>query len=117
RRTFIGNVPGSPYFGLPVPWNEIYEGSSDETTNTVNRSLCYPVSCKIATDRYTGLDEGENRSNLFRDDYFIRLSETILLRADIGGHLLETFPDRLISGCRCHGMKFTKAAPMKQPTR
>ncbi|MFS8618082.1 MAG: RagB/SusD family nutrient uptake outer membrane protein [Solitalea sp.] len=82
RRTFIGNVPGSPYFGLPVPWNEIYEGSSDETTNTVNRSLCYPVSCKIATDRYTGLDEGENRSNLFRDDYFIRLSETILLRAE-----------------------------------
>src|SRR5690606_39341498 len=55
---------------------------SDETTNTVNRSLCYPVSCKIATDRYTGLDEGENRSNLFRDDYFIRLSETILLRAE-----------------------------------
>lgn len=82
RRTFIGNVPGSPYFGLPVPWNEIYEGSSDETTNTANRSLCYPVSCKIATDRYTGLEEGENRSNLFRDDYFIRLSETILLRAE-----------------------------------
>ena len=82
KRTFIGNVPTSPYYGQPVPWDEIYNGSPDETTNMANRSLCYPVSCKIATDKYTGLDEGENRSNLFRDDYFIRLSETILLRAE-----------------------------------
>jgi len=82
RRTFIGNVPTSPYYGEPVPWEVIYNGSSDAATNKANQSLCYPVSCKIATDRYTGLDEGENRSNLFRDDYFIRLSETILLRAE-----------------------------------
>jgi len=82
KRTFIGNVSTSPYFGQPVPWDEIYNGSSDETTNINNTSLCYPVSCKIATDRYTGLADGENMSNLFRDDYFIRLSETILLRAE-----------------------------------
>lgn len=82
RRTFIGNVPSSPYYGQPVPWEVIYNGSNDATTNKANQSLCYPVSCKIATDRYTGLAEGENMSNLFRDDYFIRLSETILLRAE-----------------------------------
>jgi len=82
RRTFIGNVASSPYYGQPVPWDVIYNGSSDATTNKANQSLCYPVSCKIATDRYTGLADGENMSNLFRDDYFVRLSETILLRAE-----------------------------------
>lgn len=82
RRIFMGNVASSPYYGQPVPWDVIYNGSSDEATNMANRSLCYPVSCKIATDKYTGLADGENRSNLFRDDYFIRLSETVLLRAE-----------------------------------
>jgi len=82
RRVFIGNVPSSPYYGQPVPWEVIYNGSNDANTNKANQSLCYPVSCKIATDRYTGLADGENKSNLFRDDYFIRLPETILLRAE-----------------------------------
>ncbi|WP_295124788.1 RagB/SusD family nutrient uptake outer membrane protein [uncultured Chitinophaga sp.] len=82
RRIFNGNVATSPYFNKPIPWTVLYNGSADATTNTNNRSLCYPVSCKIATDKYTGLADGENMSNLFRDDYFIRLSETILLRAE-----------------------------------
>lgn len=82
RRTFIGNVATSPYYLQVVPWNVIYLASDDESTNNNNRSLCYPVSCKIATDKYTGLDAGETRSNLFRDEYLIRLSETILLRAE-----------------------------------
>ena len=82
RRTILGNVATSPYYKLTVPWSEFYSGSADPVTNDNNRSLCYPISCKIATDKYTGLAEGENRSNLFRDDYFIRLSETILLRAE-----------------------------------
>lgn len=82
RRNFNGNVATSPYFGIPVPWSVMYNGSADPITNMNNRSLCYPVSCKIATDKYTGLADGENMSNLFRDDYFIRLSETILLRAE-----------------------------------
>jgi len=75
RRTFKGNKAGSPYYGIPVPWSVLY-------SNKDNQSLCYPVSCKIATDKYTGVADGENMSNLFRDDYFIRLSETILLRAE-----------------------------------
>lgn len=75
RRTFLGNVPSSPYYGIPVPWSVLYN-------NKDNQSLDYPVSCKIATDKYTGVADGENLSNLFRDDYFIRLPETILLRAE-----------------------------------
>ena len=82
RRVFYGNVSTSPYFKKPVPWEVLYNGSGDATTNLNNTSLVYPVSCKIATDKYTGLADGENMSNLFRDDYFIRLSETILLRAE-----------------------------------
>lgn len=82
RRRFKGNVAASAYFKKIVPWTEMYNGSTDATTNANNRTLCYPISCKIATDKYTGLADGENLSNLFRDDYFIRLSETILLRAE-----------------------------------
>ncbi|WP_018631144.1 RagB/SusD family nutrient uptake outer membrane protein [Niabella aurantiaca] len=82
RRRFKGNVAASPYYRKDVPWDVIYNGGPDATTNTNNASLCYPVSCKVATDKYVGLADGENRSNLFRDDYVIRLSETILLRAE-----------------------------------
>ncbi len=82
RRRFKGNVASSPYFKKDVPWDVMYNGGPDATTNTNNRSLCYPVSCKIATDKFTGIADGENRSNLFRDDYIIRLPETILLRAE-----------------------------------
>lgn len=75
RRIIIGNVPSSAYYGIPVPWSVLYN-------NKDNQSLDYPISCKIATDKYTGVADGENMSNLFRDDYFIRLPETILLRAE-----------------------------------
>ena len=82
RRRFKGNVAASPYFKKDVPWSVIYNGSTDATTNQNNSSLCYPVSCKVATDKYVGIADGEQRSNLFRDEYVIRLSETILLRAE-----------------------------------
>src|SRR5665648_78888 len=82
RRRFKGNVEGSPYFKLDVPWEIMYDGNVDANTNFNNRSEVFPVSCKIATDKYTGLADGENMSNLCRDDYFIRLPETILLRAE-----------------------------------
>lgn len=82
RRRFKANVAASPLFKQIVPWSAMYNGSTDAATNMNNRSLCFPISCKISTDKYTGLADGENLSNLFRDDYFIRLSETILLRAE-----------------------------------
>ncbi|WP_346238339.1 RagB/SusD family nutrient uptake outer membrane protein [Niabella insulamsoli] len=82
RRRFKGNVAASPYYRKEVPWEVMYNGGPDETTNKNNSSLCYPVSCKIATDKYMGIADGEQRSNLFRDDYVIRLPETILLRAE-----------------------------------
>lgn len=82
RRTFLGNVETSPYYGKPVPWSVIYkEGQSQDAINAA-MTQCFPVSCKIATDKYTGLADGQNRSNLYRDEYLIRLPETILLRAE-----------------------------------
>ncbi|MDD4191450.1 MAG: RagB/SusD family nutrient uptake outer membrane protein [Mangrovibacterium sp.] len=82
RRRFKGNVASSPYFMKIVPWSLMYEGGADATTNLNNTSEVYPISCKIATDKYTGVADGENLSNLFRDEYLIRLPETILLRAE-----------------------------------
>jgi hypothetical protein len=82
RRRFKANVPSSPYFKQIVPWSVIYKENTDATTILNSKSEVYPVSCKIATDKYTGLADGEDRSNLFRDEYIIRLPETILLRAE-----------------------------------
>lgn len=82
RRRFKSNIATSKFYLQVVPWKQIYYGSKDSTTNINDRSRAYPISCKIATDKYTGLADGQDMSNLFRDDYFIRLSETILLRAE-----------------------------------
>ncbi|MDR1456029.1 MAG: RagB/SusD family nutrient uptake outer membrane protein [Tannerella sp.] len=82
RRIILGNVATSPYFGKPIPWSVLYrDGENQEAVNTAE-TYGYPISCKIATDKYTGLADGEIRSNLFRDEYLIRLPETILLRAE-----------------------------------
>jgi hypothetical protein len=82
RRRYKGNVEASPYYLKIIPWDVMYGSSLDATTNLNYRSEIYPVSCKIATDRYTGIADGQDRSNLFRDEYIIRLPETILLRAE-----------------------------------
>jgi len=82
RRTFVGNVAGSEYYGKVIPWSVLYrEGQGIDAVNAAKTQV-FPVSCKIATDKYTGLADGENRSNLFRNEYLIRLPETILLRAE-----------------------------------
>lgn len=81
RRRIKGNQESSPYYKQVIPWEEMYGDESDDSYIN-NTSEIYPISCKAATDSYTGLDDGEDRSNLFRDDYIIRLSETILLRAE-----------------------------------
>lgn len=82
RRRFKGNVPGSPYYLKVIPWDYIYYGNTSSAVNDNNRSRAWPQSCKVTTDKYVGTDMGQDRSNLFRDDYYIRLSETILLRAE-----------------------------------
>lgn len=82
RRIFLGNVPSSPYYGKPIPWSILYRDGETRDAVDMAKTQAFPISCKISTDKFTGLDEGQNRSNLFRDDYLIRLSETILLRAE-----------------------------------
>jgi hypothetical protein len=82
RRRFKGNVPTSPYYLKDIPWDVFYYRSTNPQTNLNNQNMCYPISCKVFTDRYEGLEEGEIRQNLFRDEYYIRLPETILLRAE-----------------------------------
>lgn len=46
------------------------------------RGWIFPIYYKLNTDVYEGLDQGQNRSNIFRDKYAIRLPETILIRAE-----------------------------------
>lgn len=82
RRTFLGNVTTSPYFGKPIPWSVLYRDGESQDAIHAAKTQVFPISCKIATDRYTGVADGQNRSNLFRDEYLIRLPETILLRAE-----------------------------------
>ncbi|MDR0348814.1 MAG: RagB/SusD family nutrient uptake outer membrane protein [Tannerella sp.] len=81
RRTFVGNQKSKEYYGKIVPWDVLHHvenGIKDHQAAT----YLFPISCKIATDKYTGLETGDDRSRLFRDDYLIRLPETILLRAE-----------------------------------
>ena len=37
---------------------------------------------KLTTDQFVCLDQGQNSSNLFRDEYAIRLANTILLSVE-----------------------------------
>ncbi|WP_080903810.1 RagB/SusD family nutrient uptake outer membrane protein [Parabacteroides sp. Marseille-P3160] len=82
RRLFLGNVKTSEYYGKIVPWSVIYRDGQGTDAVDAAKTQCFPISCKIATDKYTGIADGQNRSNLFRDEYLIRLPETILLRAE-----------------------------------
>ena len=65
-----------------MPWSVIYKEGQSQDAIDAAVTQCFPVSCKISTDKYTGISDGQNRSNLFRDEYLIRLPETILLRAE-----------------------------------
>lgn len=82
RRTILGNVPGTEYYGKRLPWSLLYREDASGKKNDVATTQLYPVSCKVGPDKYVGIEDGENRSHLFRDDYLIRLPETILLRAE-----------------------------------
>ncbi len=82
RRTIYYNDPSYPpdnpgsLMGQEVPQSAI---------DFANESLAgsvYPIFEKFTTNMFEGLDQGQNRSNIFRDRYAIRLPETILLRAE-----------------------------------
>lgn len=83
RRQFVGNQKDKEYYGKIVPWSVLYKEDASGKKDHQAGTYLFPISCKIATDKYTGLETGDDRSRLFRDDYLIRLSETILLRAEI----------------------------------
>lgn len=82
RRTILGNVPGTEYYGKLLPWSVLYREDASGQKNDVATTQLYPISCKIGPDYYVGIEDGENRSHIFRDHYLIRLPETILLRAE-----------------------------------
>lgn len=74
QREYIYNDPNSDLYGQVL--------TEDVMLNYEVPGFAYPVFWKLSTDQFVGLDEGENRSNLFRDAYAIRLAETYLLRAE-----------------------------------
>lgn len=76
RKIYYNDPVGYPDLaGTEVPQDVI------DFTNE-GRGWVYPIIFKLTTDQFVGLDQGQNRSNLFRDEYAIRLAETILLRAE-----------------------------------
>ncbi len=82
RRTILGNVKEGEYYGKPIPWEVLYKEDENGVKNDPATTQLYPISCKVGPDKYTGVADGQNRMRLFRDDYLIRLPETILLRAE-----------------------------------
>ena len=82
RKTFVGNVPGSAYYGKVIPWNVIYHLGGDAATRETAYTQAFPISCKVSSDIYPDDEKGGNKSNLYRDDYVIRLAETYLIRAE-----------------------------------
>jgi hypothetical protein len=83
RRQVMGNKEGSPYYLKMANVDDVVdELSTTPERYDFNHSWGFPISCKVSTDKFTGIDQGENRSSLFRNDYIIRLPETILLRAE-----------------------------------
>ena len=75
RRIFSYNDPKHPNYGQVIPYSVIYQDDNF-------RGMIFPVHMKINTDKFTGLEHGNNHDDLFRDDYVVRLAETILIRAE-----------------------------------
>lgn len=82
RRTFLGNVKTSEYYGKKIPWNILYKVNENGEYDDGAYTLVYPISCKIGSDYFRLADDKKNLQSIFRDDYLIRLPETILLRAE-----------------------------------
>lgn len=82
RRVFLGNLKTSEYYGKQIPWDVLYKKDKSGKYDDGAYTLIYPISCKTGPDFYTLAAEGRVLRSVFRDDYLIRLSETILLRAE-----------------------------------
>ncbi|WP_029906673.1 RagB/SusD family nutrient uptake outer membrane protein [Prevotella sp. 10(H)] len=82
RRIFLGNVKTSEYYGKQIPWDVLYRKDGNGKYADAAYTLLYPISCKIGPDFFTVAADGRVLRNIFRDDYLIRLPETILLRAE-----------------------------------
>lgn len=82
RRTFLGNVPGTKYYGKVVPWDVLYKVTQSQSVRDAAYTQSYPISCKVCSDIYPDDNFGGNKSCIFRDEYVMRLAETILLRAE-----------------------------------
>lgn len=82
HRTFLGNVKTSAYYGKEIPWNVLYRTDGNGKWSDAAYTMLYPLSCKIGPDFYTLAADGKTLVSIFRDDYLIRLPETILLRAE-----------------------------------
>lgn len=80
RRTVYYNDPtyeNGSLVGQVVPQDEL-----DTANLGLGEGAYYPIYEKLTTNEFEGLDDGERRQNIWRDDYVIRLPETILLRAE-----------------------------------
>jgi hypothetical protein len=73
QRTFVYNDPNSSKFGETFLIDEYLEQFAGRV---------YPRWGKITTDEWLDVGSGFPNSRLFRDEYAIRLPETILLRAE-----------------------------------
>lgn len=74
QRTFYFNDPAYEKFGEPAPDEIIY--AEDDA------GMTYPIWWKLSTDQFDEVGSYFPYSVLFRDEYAIRLPETILLRAE-----------------------------------
>lgn len=82
RRTFLGNIKDSEYYGKLIPWDVLYRIDDNGEWVDAAYTMLYPISCKIGPDYYKLAEDGKTLVSVFRDDYLIRLPETILLRAE-----------------------------------
>lgn len=72
-----GTVIAGSLVGQVVPQDEL-----DDANDGLADGAYFPIYEKFTTNEFEGLDDGERRQNIWRDDYVIRLPETILLRAE-----------------------------------
>ncbi len=77
QRTFVYNDESYEKYGESVYW-EVLKEETDDT----DPGIAFPIWWKLSTDNFDAVNSGYPNSRLYRDEYAIRLPETILLRAE-----------------------------------